>query len=338
MSRLCLAALTATWSLASFAADITPFDFSLRFPAGLSRFANYGDVAGLGGASVASPWTSSVNPASLSWSEASGPFGLYNALQHSRIEFDNGSRFDVSALALVYETEQSGTWSLGYAQAGSNRKTLRSGVGLDFESALIDFGWGRRIGEKFAFGLGARWTEAEVTNHFSGMTIGIGESPSYSLKTGLLFAAVPDLLIGALYETGRSDDQTQVLDQNSGQFIALNDTTDQHFFRTGLYWNYSGESALYIDTHYGWFENSTGKLEVFRLSSGVEQKIYQGVFLRAGLLKELKWDYLSWTLGLGIYPSETLSLDLAFQKDFFPEIEEEFGGSETISLSFSLSY
>jgi hypothetical protein len=51
------------------AGEFDHYDFSLRLPAALSRFSSYGDVAGTGGASAASPWSTSANPASAAQAE-----------------------------------------------------------------------------------------------------------------------------------------------------------------------------------------------------------------------------------------------------------------------------
>jgi len=51
-------------------------DFSLRFPAALSRFSSYADVAATGGASAGSKWQSSVNPAATAWQSIPGSYHL----------------------------------------------------------------------------------------------------------------------------------------------------------------------------------------------------------------------------------------------------------------------
>jgi len=51
-------------------------ELSLRLPAALTRFAPYADVAGVGGASAGSKWSSSVNPAAVAWEPIKSPLHL----------------------------------------------------------------------------------------------------------------------------------------------------------------------------------------------------------------------------------------------------------------------
>jgi hypothetical protein len=72
------------------------FDFSLRFPAALSRVATYGDVAGVGGASAASRFQSSVNPAAAAWSlDRNGALRVSASPQATQVNFDRGQRFTI---------------------------------------------------------------------------------------------------------------------------------------------------------------------------------------------------------------------------------------------------
>jgi hypothetical protein len=321
------------------AGELSGEDFSVRFPAALSRFANYGDVAGLGGASVASPWTSSANPAALSWTPVSGEWGTYNALQFHRIEFKSGSRFDIGAGAIVWQSPQAGTFSLGVAKAESNEAVLSTGFGFVFDTILVDLSWGLRLSELTAIGVGFRWTDASVDNRFAGTLVARAESPGYVLRAGVLHQLRPRLLVAAMAEVGRSEDTTDLLDMTLPvpTFIHFEDPLDQWALRAGFHWNYERESALYSELTYASFENGLDSLAVFRASTGVEQQLVDGVFLRAGCLYDLKWETASWTLGLGLYPSDRLSIDFAWQHNFYPEIENEFGKAETYAVSVSIS-
>lgn len=338
MVRIAFIAMFAA-SPAIVAENLVDEDFSLRFPAALSRFSNYGDVAGLGGASAASPWTSSANPAALCWTDISAPGNTITAVQYNRLEFDNNSRFDVGAASFVLQTDRYGTWCIGAARAESNDSTLYDGLGFSFRTQLIDLSWGTRIRDDTAIGAGVRWTEGSAQNTYMGMTVADADSPGTLIRGGILHQVCTNLLFGLTAEGGRSRDTVDLLDLSTlpPTEMHIRDPMDQLFVRSGLHWTYHGESALYTDLHYGRFENSAGSMEVLRAAAGIEQNILPGTFLRAGALQDLRWQETSWTLGIGFYPTDTLSLDLAWQKDFFPEINPEFGNAQTWAISFSIA-
>ena len=77
----CFIALAGVGNFA-YADGFDEKDFSLRFPAALSRFSSYADVAATGGASAGSKWQSSVNPASIAWQSIAGRDHLSLSPQH----------------------------------------------------------------------------------------------------------------------------------------------------------------------------------------------------------------------------------------------------------------
>ncbi len=58
---------------------------------------------------------------------------------------------------------------------------------------------------------------------------------------------------------------------------------------------------------------------------------------RAGLAMDDRGN-ASPTLGLGIFPSEKVFIDVSYQRDMFPEVRREFGRSHTIGIALSILF
>ena len=65
LTFLVLLIILVLWPGSVYTKGFEEVDLSLRFPAALSRFSSYADVAAVGGASAGSKWGSSINPASI---------------------------------------------------------------------------------------------------------------------------------------------------------------------------------------------------------------------------------------------------------------------------------
>ena len=88
-------------------------DFSLRFPAALSRYSSYADVAATGGASAGSKWQSSVNPASTGWQSIPSRYHFTLSPQYSSIIFREGTILHVIAESVTKDFEEFGTFQVG---------------------------------------------------------------------------------------------------------------------------------------------------------------------------------------------------------------------------------
>ncbi len=96
-------------------------DFSLRFPAALSRFSSYADVAASGGASAGSKWQTSVNPASIAWQSIAGRYHVSFNPQYSQIIFQEGAVLHVISESVTNDFEKFGTFQAALAQVRGNK-------------------------------------------------------------------------------------------------------------------------------------------------------------------------------------------------------------------------
>ena len=107
--------------------------------------------------------------------------------------------------------------------------------------------------------------------------------------------------------------------------------------RPGVSWIATKDLTLNLDYQYGHFSEGSDKLDVHRFYVGGDLTVVEGVYLRAGAVIDTEGNF-SPAVGLGIAPSESVYIDIAWQEDLFPEIEEEFGKSNMVSIGLTLLF
>ena len=321
-----------------FAGGFDGKDFSLRLPAALSRFSSYSDVAGTGGASAASKWQTSVNPAAIAWQPMIGKLQLSLNPQYAAILFDQGTILHVTSESLTKDIGRYGVLQGTFAQVRSNEKPDRQGITFGYEMDYMQLQWGRHLSDDFAVGLNFNYSSAEVTNKLDAAVLANSTSDSYGIRSGLLYRMMPDLLAGLVVEYSNSPAKTNLYDlfaSGTGDLV-LYDHTRQFTVRTGPSYEYAKDSTLNLDYQYTFFKNATGELNVHRFYTGIDHRIMDALFLRTGFIVDTHGNS-SWTGGVGIYPFKQLSIDAGYQYNMFPEIQSEFGRAHLFTLSLSLT-
>ena len=144
-------------------------DFSLRFPAALSRFSSYADVAATGGASAGSKWQSSVNPASIAWQSIPGRYHLSLSPQYSAIMFQEGTVLHVISESVTKEFEKFGTLQVSLAQVRSNERAIQAPLPdykFSYDMNYMQAQWGKRFSDDFAIGGNFNYSSSEVTTKY----------------------------------------------------------------------------------------------------------------------------------------------------------------------------
>jgi len=314
---------------------------TLRLPAAFSRFATYGDVAGLGGASAGSKWSSSVNPASVAWESVPGDLHLVFSPQYSTLAFENGSRLDVCAEAFTWDLGEFGVIQPSLAQVRSNTATTRQGLDFRMDMDYAQVQWAKRFGDDWALGANLNFTKSETRYDLGPLDLDVSESSgeTYGFRLGTLHRPAPRLLAGLVFDYAFSPGRTTLFDfMGTGVGdVRVKDTTHQYVLRPGVSYEYDKDSAVYADYQYGAFRDESGGLEVHRFYVGVDHRVYDWLFLRGGTAMDVRGN-TAWAVGLGIYPSERVSIDVGYQQDMFPELEPEFGRSKTLTISVSITF
>ncbi len=320
---------------ASFAGDpYSDKDFTLRLPAAISRFATYGDVAGLGGASAGSKWSSSVNPASTAWIE-DPPRNVVLGAQYTNVWFAHGMQFHVPAETATVNLGKFGYLTGSAAQIDTSRETMMNS-GLDFHMAgdLGYLSWAKKFQNDWAAGFTFTYTKSVSRMFMGNFEVAKSNSDSYGIRGGILKQIVPSFLAGLVVDYGWSSDRTSVAFPPA----RLEDSTRQLIVHPGISYEYMKNGTIYLDYEFGTFWNDTGRLNVHRILGGVEHGITDWLFLRAGTAIDPGVGAAAWTGGIGIYPTKWLSIDVAYQYDMFPELREEFGRSNTFNVSISITF
>ncbi len=316
----------------ALAGDFADEPFALRLPAALSRYSGYGDVAGTGGASAGSPWVSSVNPAAVAWA---GPAHLSASPQLSAITFDQGTRLTVGVVSLAFGNDGTGWFLPTVGRVWSNAASTAQGLDFEFDLRQVQLQWGKRVTENLAAGVTGNMTRSETRFTSTGGPVASSDDTGANLRIGGLYRIGPRWIAGLVIDYGRTWSDT-ALNTPLGAYQS-HDVTHQVLVRPGFSLEYVEKSYLYVDYQYGRFDNDEATLVVHRLLAGAEHRVLGWVYARLGGT----WDNrrnLAGTLGIGLYPRPSLSLDLAYQHDFFAELEPELGPARAWTLSLSWSF
>jgi len=321
------------------AAGFDNVDFSLRFPAALTRFSPYADVAGVGGASAASKWQSSANPAAMAWEPM--PTGSVVAIspQFATIGFSSGTRLNVFTESLLADAANAGRFMVSSAQVRSNNATDRPGLDYGFGLDLGQIAWAKRFSDEWAGGFAFAYDRSHTNFGMGPVDVAHTGDETYSVKLGVHYRPAPDWHLGVVLEQAVTDSTTDYFDVYGTGVgtVRTQDSTWQTTVRPGVAYEYAAGSTIYVDYQFGRFSNETGTLTVNRVFAGIEQKIFDCVFLRGGSNADARGN-VGWTAGIGIYPTSNISLDFGYQYSNFPELEAEFGRSQSFTLSASISF
>lgn len=336
-------ALATIGALAARAAG-APEDFddkplSLRLPAALTRFASYADVAAAGGASAASKWSSSVNPASVGWEPLPEGARLALSPQYYNLAFDEGTRLHVMAEALVVDAARLGTFQPSLAQVRSNRKTTRQGLDFRFDMDYVQVQWGKRLSDDTAVGANFNFAKAKSQFDLGQLPVSDSVSETYGFRFGALHQLAERWLAAVVFDCAFAPSRTTLYDfmQLGTGNVHVDDTASQYVLRPGVSYEYLKESFFYADYQFGRFADDTGRLVVHRFYLGADHRIVKGLFVRGGAALDTRGN-ASWTTGLGIYPCDRFSIDMAFQDNMFPELEPDLGRSRGWTISVSISF
>jgi hypothetical protein len=111
----------------------------------------------------------------------------------------------------------------------------------------------------------------------------------------------------------------------------------QWLVHPGIAYEFAENAMFHADYEAGWVFNDTTTLRVQRVAVGTDIPLAKFLFLRVGASVD-SYSNVSWSTGIGFYPSKHLFIDLGFQNDSFPELKQEFGRSRTLNLSVCVQW
>ena len=315
--------------------------FSLRLPAALSRFATFGDVAGVGGASAGSKWSTSTNPAALDWLDIKGANHMSVSGQYNKVFFDNGSEMDIWAESYSIDAGEYGTFLLAGIQLSTNKGVMRNDYDFYMTNDGIVAQWAKKITDDWALGFGFNYSKSVVRNNLNDVPIVKSKSDVYGIRLGTLHRLSEKVLGGLVVDYGWSRDRTLYYAIPAWGIMAEShdyDNSQQLLVRPGVSFEYMKDGTAYLDYQFGTFWNKEGTLNVHRVCAGIEQGFFEWVFPRVGVTADPAVGSFSWTCGVGLYPTTWVSVEIAYQYDMFTEIVEEFGRSHTFNISLCFEF
>jgi len=257
--------------------------------------------------------------------------------------FQEGTNLHVVSESVTKEFEKFGAFQVSMAQVRSNERAIQiTPPTADFKFAYdmnyAQVQWGKHLTEDFGLGLNFNYSSSEVTNKIGTDKYIDSSSDSYGVRAGALYRLAKNLLGGIVVDYSQSPATTTTYDiwgGLAGGDKVEKDTTKQFMLRVGPSYEYRKDSTVNLDYQYSSLKNDTGNMEIHRMFAGIDHRIVDALFLRAGVALDNKGN-TSWTGGLGIYPLKELSIDVGYQYDMFPEIREEFGRSHLLTISISV--
>ena len=319
------------------------YDFSLRFPAAISRFASYADIVAEGGAQAASEYSSSGNPASAAWPKAADVPKFRTSLspQFSAIGFVSGNRLYVTTEAATIDAGKWGVFLPAAAQVTSNHEQQKD-VGFHFDARHYPLQWAKLIARKWTIGVIAHVTSSYTSFYVDGFRAGRRWGKNYDFLLELVHQVLPKLRIGFVIndEVMRSKTTAAVFNPATFVFDTLRTIVTAHevLVRTGIVWRYAKCCDMYFDFEGGTSTDSTGTLQVHLIPIGIEHSLNKHIlFLRADTLSDTHGN-VALTTGIGVALSDRASLDARYQLHMLPEIRQEFGVAQTFALSLAADF
>lgn len=336
--RIVFIAALLVWYCPLEANDFSGEDFSLRLPAAFSEFSTYADVAAKGGASAASKFGSSINPAAMAW-YFPGAYDYGLSAQYSNLAFQEGTHLDFLSESATLDAHALGTIRFSFGQVTSNDRAIRDSPLIftyDLTAGRVD--WAKRWG---AWSVGANFTYGESDTSFRTAKLVFADAERHTStgRLGVLWEPAPHWLGGLVGEYATAPTRTDLLTPTRFGLAGseTRDTGRQAVLRAGLAYEWRENALVHLDYQFGRFWNETGSLDSNRVAAGADLPLARFFFVRAGALLDAHGDF-GWTAGFGIYPRKGITLDFAFQNDAFPELQREFGHSRTLNASMSWQF
>jgi hypothetical protein len=328
------------------AGDFAGKDFSLRLPAALEYFEPYADVAASGGASAASLFGSSNNPAAMPWLFPDGPDGTHFKAdlsgQYSNVHFDNGTQLNFTSASFTMGTHDTGLFRLDLGLVTSNEATvLNLPAAFDFELGGFRLNYAKMLADNFSLGGSAGYGRSETEFKAApGFDFADAVKNIWNFRFGGMWRPEGTqwlLGLNTTYIYGPTDTTTITPTPVGLLRQSLSDPTHQFTVQPGIAYEYAKNALAHLDYEMVYLSNSTGSLTENRFMAGTDIKIFEFFYLRGGGYVDTRGD-TGWTAGLGFYPSKHLFIDLAYQNNNFPEIASEFGRSRTLNASVNVQW
>jgi len=325
--------------LSSHASDY-PEPFSLRFSSALSHYDVYSDTAAKGGASVSGRWGSSTSPAPMAWSFPKSGNEYVISAQFGNVAFDSGTHLNVISEAFSVDAREFGVFRLDLGQVTSNSATvLNAPLAYDFDAQIARLEWAKRLADDLTIGIKAGFLRSNTAFSTPSVDVVDAKSDSFGLGFGTLWSPAKNWLLGLYTEYGYASGNSHTITPTAAGLVSRTsgDSSNQIIFHPGVSYEFKPGSLAHLEYQFGWFSDDDDTLHQNRFMLGTDIPLAEFLYLRAGTSIDARGN-VSWTTGIGFYPSHHVTFDVAYQNDAFPELKQEFGRSRTLNVSVSYQW
>lgn len=319
--------------------DLEDKGFGLRLSAALTRASRYPDQMAIGGAGGGSPWSSSPNPASSGLNPSVGKSGFGASAQHFQVLLEAGSTIRAYSLSGAYDAGKWGSFQPAVLYLDTNRAAMKNGLTFDWEVKSAELQYARKIGRHTAVGANLSYLESELKFDFGPAPAVHSSSKTYQVRLGVLRRLAKKTHVGVAVEYSNAPADTTTYD-----FMGLGvgtqfskDTTHGFSIRPGAYFFLTKDLTAYVDYQFAYFKDDTESLDLHRFQLGFDQTLREGVYFRTGGIVDSEGNG-TWTVGIGIAPSESVMIDLAYQLNMFPELAPEFGRADVFGVGLTVLF
>ncbi len=345
---LFVAALAVLPPISSASDAFAGQDFSLRYSAALNHFEPYADVAANGGASAASLFGSSNNPAAIAWrfpdaSDGKGAVTHFNfgaSAEYSNVAFDNGTLLNFSSMSATFGTKDIGVFRFDVGLITSNEDAVRNvPANFKFDLGGARLNYSKMLTKDLSVGATAGFARSETEFKGPGFDFADATKNIWNFRFGTVWSPADKWYLGlnTTYIYGPTDTTTLTPTAIGLLRRSSSDATHQFTVQPGIAYNWKMFGLVHLDYELAHFSNDTGHLTENRFMAGLDIPLKEFLYLRGGGFTDAKGN-AGWTTGLGFYPSTHVFIDLAYQSNNFPEVGQEFGRSRTLNASVTVQW
>lgn len=337
VARRALSMACALAAVLPFGAHAQLQSVGSRFSAGISSFPPAPDIAGMGSASSAVPYSSGANSAALVYFDQYGEYRPRLGLSYNYVLL--GHEKGPDAEVRVHEMSGklgSGYFRLAYARYDSDReKILGQPFALRFSGDTLQLAYAHRVfeGDQHKLALGANFivNEGSDSKVYLG-PLGVGSVKATgaripSLQVGLLYEWNNKIFLGVTYDHFRSVSTTSILGFGLGE-----DKETVEVLRPGIALRPWKGATLGIDWQVGKVRSDSFDVPIDAFFFGIEQFVHKNLAFYLGSADG------GFTTGVWMSIKDRVAISYGYQDKGLRALEPVFGRSSIHTLSVGVSF
>ncbi len=318
--------------------DISNRPFALRLTAAFDHLSSYADGRGYANASTASPYSTSINPASEFWLPVENSTCCAFSFEHLQVHADKGSHFALDIASIQMDIGSLGRQSFVIAKYYSNEVSIGSDLDITFDGYLVQLPISTRLNKSTMVGARFYLNNGKQDLESKSVRVSTNDSNSLGFDLGVLHELQEKWLIGAMLSYSRSRQHEQFNDRlfSINLFPDIKQRSETYSIRLGTSVEFK-TGILLVD--YQWFKTrlASDSLTLHRVYAGYSQTLFDGLYASVGAIHDNQ-ENTTISGGLGFIHENTWGLDLTVQKNIFPEIKQEIGEATLFNVAFWFSW